>query len=246
MKPSTTISRKAWLALGASAAIYAAVWLVVHRLRPIRWAGDPQLAALVAEEERLHDFGDATRDALRRQSDETLKHAWTDEVLRGFRDKLGPTWSWESRDAEGPERRVLITRSRLRFDEWGACVALVRQLENEPGLAVESLDIAADGAGHQRRFSRFSIGLRFIVADATGPKAERPAPSRGPLPLGQGGQPAATPKVGPVPSLRLPSASAKPAASGPASAAVRADPPGPRAGAGEAVPLPTTPNQQNP
>jgi hypothetical protein len=246
VKPSMTISRGARLALAASILLYAAVWLTVHRLRPIQWAGDPELTALVAEQERLRDFGDATCAALRLQSDEVLRHAWTKEDLRTLREKLGSGWGWESRDAGDWERHIVITRSPPRFDEWPACVALVRELENQPGLTVESLDIAAEGAGHRRRFSRFSIGLRFIMADATTGKAERPAPSRGPLPLASGEQPAATPKVGPVPSLRPPSAGPKPPASGPASAAVRADPPGPRAGVGQPVPIPKPPNQQNP
>ena len=73
------------------------------------------------------------------------------------------------------------------------------------------------------------LGLRLIGADAPIRKAEQAAPSRGPLPLASGELPATTRKVGPVPSLRLPSASAGPAASGPASAPIRPDPPGPRA-----------------
>lgn len=245
MKRATTISRGAWFALAAGASFYAAVWLVTHRLRPIRWAGDPELAALVAEQERLRDANDATRDALLRQSDEVLRHPWTNEDLGVLRAKLGSGWGWESRDLVEWERHVVITRSPPRFDEWPGWVALVRDLENKPGLTVESLDIAAEGAGRRRRFTRFSIGLRFIMADATTGKAERPAPSRGPLPLGPGERPAATRKVGPVPSLRLPSAEPKPPASGPASAPVRADPPGPRAGADQPVSIPKPPNQHN-
>ena len=230
MKRPTNLSCGTWCALGASVLVYGGVWTVVHRLRPIQWAGDPELTALVGERERLHDSGDTTRDALRRQSEELLRQAWTNEDLRALKGKLGSGWGWESRDAGDWERHIVITRSPPRFDEWPACVALVRELENQPGLTVESLDIAAEGAGHRRRFSRFSISLRFIMADATISKAERSAPSRGPLPLAPGERPATPPKVGPLPSLRLPSASAEPPASGPASAPVRPDPPGPRAG----------------
>ena len=241
-----TISRGAWLALAANVLLYGGVWLVAHRLRPIQWAGDPELTALVGERDRLHDASDATRDALRHQSDEVLRHAWTNEDLGVLRAKLGSGWGWESRDSGEWERHVVITRSPPRFDEWPGCVALVRDLEIKPGLTVESLDIAAEGAGRRRRFSRFSIGLRFIMADATTGKAERPAPSRGPLPLASGERPAATRKVGPVPSLRLPSSSAEPPASGPASAPVRPDPPGPRAGADQPDSIPKPPNHQNP
>ena len=66
MKRPTNISRGTWCALGISVFVYGGVWTVVHRLRPIQWAGDPELTALVGERERLHDSGDTTRDALRR------------------------------------------------------------------------------------------------------------------------------------------------------------------------------------
>ena len=231
MKRPTNISRGTWCALGASVLVYGGVWTVVHRLRPIQWAGDPELTALVGERERLHDSGDATRDALRRQSEELLRQAWTNEDLRALKGKLGSGWAWESRGTGPLERHVVLTRAAPRFDEWPAYVAFMGDLEKRPGLTVESLDIAAEGAGRHRRFTRVTIGLRFIVAGASISKAERSAPSRGPLPLAPGERPAMPPKVGPLPSLRLPSASAEPPASGPASAPVRPDPPGPRAGA---------------
>jgi hypothetical protein len=231
VKRPTRISRGAWFALGASVLLYGGVWTVVHRLRPIHWAGDPELTALVDERERLRDSDDATRDALRRQSEELLRQAWTNETLRALAERLGSAWVWESRDTEPLERHVVLTRVAPRFDEWPAYVALIADLEKQPGLTVESLDIAAEGARRHRRFTRLTIGLRFIVADAAISKAERSAPSRGPLPLAPGERPATPRKVGPVPSLRRPSASAEPPASGPASAPVRPDPPGPRAGA---------------
>ena len=86
MKPSMTISRGAWLALATNVLLYGGVWLVAHRLRPIQWAGDPELTALVGERDRLHDASDATRDALRHQSDEVLRHAWTNEDLAVLTD----------------------------------------------------------------------------------------------------------------------------------------------------------------
>jgi len=200
---------------------------VVHRLRPIQWAGDPELTVLMDERERLRDSGDATRDALRRQSEELLRQAWTNETLRALAERLGSAWVWESRGTGPLERQVVLTRAAPRFDEWPACIALIADLEKQPGLAVESLNIAAEGARRHRRFTRLIIGLRCIVADASISKAERSAPSLGPLPLAPGEGPAAPRKVGPVPSLRRPSASAEPPASGPASAPVRPDPPGP-------------------
>ncbi len=246
MNRALTVSRGAWLALAASIVAYAGVWLVVHRLRPIQWAGDSELTALVGERDRLRDSDDAACIRVRQQVSDLSPHAWTNDEVLALKERIGPDWQWDSANPGSREQQIVLTCSAPRFEDWPRYLDFVAGLAGRPGLAVESADITAEGAGRNRRFNRFSVRFRITVADATTGKAERPAPSRGPLPLASGAGPAPTRKIGPVPSLRLPSASAEPPASGQASAPVRPDPPGSPAGNAHEPSVPPPPNSQNP
>ena len=236
MMRALKISRLVWALLTGSALLCGAVWLVSHRVRPVRWAGDAELVALSAERDRLRDSDDPTRDALRARQQTRLQQGWTMLRLAGLSEKLGPGWRCDWQPDRAGERPVVITRVAPGINDWPTCLSAVRQWTETPGVRFDSLDIAAEGVGHQRRFTRIALGLRFILAVAPNGNAERAAPSRGPLPVASATVPATTRKVGPGPSLVRPSASAEPPAPGLSSAPFRPDPPGFRAG--ELSPMP--------
>jgi len=235
MNRGLKVTRPAWALLAFSALLCGAVWLVSHRVRPIRWAGDAELVALTTERERLHESDDATRDAWRTQQRTRFQQGWTAERLAELPEKLGPGWRCEWQSAGAGERRAVVTRVTPRLNDWPACVAAVRQWAGTPGVLLDSIDLAAEGTGRRRHFTQVALGLRFILAAAPNGNAERAAPSRGPLSVAPAAVPATTRKVGRVPSHRRPSAFAGPPAPGPAGAPFRPDPPGARAGEGSPV-----------
>ena len=228
MNRACKVSPSAWAWLAFSALVCGAVWVVSHRVRPIRWAGDTELFALTTERERLRESDDATRDTLRAQQRTRIQQGWTAERLARLPEKCGPGWYWEWQSAGVGERRAVVTRVASQLDDWPACVAAVRQWAGTPGVQLDSLDLFAEGTGRRRRFTQATLGLRFLLAAAPNGNAERAA--GGPLPVASAAEPATPRKVGLVPSLRRPSASAEPPAPGPASAPFRPDPPGERAG----------------
>ena len=93
MNRGLKVSRLAWALLAFSALPCGAVWLVSHRVRPIRWAGDAELVALTTERERLHESDDATRDA------------WRDALVAHFAAHRGEL-SEDGRDLPGWEPAV--------------------------------------------------------------------------------------------------------------------------------------------
>lgn len=219
MNRARQVSRPVWALFAFSALLCSAVWFVRHRVRPIRWAGDTELVALTADRETLRASDDATRDILRAQQQSHLQSGWTAEQLAELPKELGPSWRCEWRTTGADERRAIVTRVAPRLQDWPAYVAAVRRWAGAPGVRLDSLDIAAEGTGRRRQFTQILIGLRFTLAAAPNGNAERPAPSRGALPVAPAAEPATTRPVGPVPSLRPP-----------VSAPFRSDPPGDRAG----------------
>jgi hypothetical protein len=211
MKHVHKVSRAAWAGLALSALLCGAVWAISHRLRPVRWAGDPELTALAAERDRLPDRDDRTRDALRRQQRTAGNHSWTDASLADFQRKLGSDWRWQAEPAApgAAERRFKLTAMSQDIRRWPDCMAAVETLEKLPGVAILSLEITATGTGRQRRFTRIVLGLRLVWHDGRNPgNAERAAAlfARSPF---RGGVPGPAVEVRTsVPALRPPSASA--------------------------------------
>jgi hypothetical protein len=226
MNRSHPVTRGVWLAFGLSAMLAGAAWFTLLQWRPVAPDSGGELATLTAEYDRLKGYGDSERAALRQQRDALRREAWTAGSLATLQAEIGAGWRW---DWKSPDCATL-RRVTPQFEEWPGYVALVTALGKKPGLIVESVELRADGAPRERRFSGVSIGLRFILADAPSGDAEPAAPSRAPLPVAPATAPAPSRKIGPVPSLRRPSASAEPPAPGPASTPFRPDPPGPSAG----------------
>lgn len=219
MNRTRQVSRPVWALFAFSALLGGAVWFVSHRVRPLRWVGDAELEALTTDREALRASDDTTRDALRAQQQLRLQSGWTEEQLAELPKSLGAGWRCEWLPAGAGERRAVVTRVAPRLQDWPVCVAMVRRWAGAPGVRLDSLDIAAEGTGRRRQFTQVLIGLRFTLAAAPKGNAERPAPSRGALPVAPAAEPTTTRPAGPVPSLRPP-----------VSAPFRSDPPGDRAG----------------
>lgn len=229
MNRSPAVSRGAWLALATSALLCGAVLFVAHQWRPITPESDAEVAALTSERDRLRGNDDQVRDTLREQRKVLARQAWTTEAIAGLQQRMGADWRWES-EPGGLPHRALLQRTAPRLEEWPNYVALVTELARQPGVAVESVEFHTNGVARERRFTRVAIGLRFTIADAPSSDGNRATPSRGPLTVAPAEGSATSRKIGPVTSLRRPSASAEPPAPGQAAASFRPDPPGPRAG----------------
>ena len=178
MKRACKVSPAAWAGLVLSTLLCAAVWTVSRHLRPVRWAGDPELVALVSERDGLSDRDDRMREALRQRQQALATHAWTDESLAGLQQRLGADWRWEAEPAApgAGQRRFKLTALPREIRLWPACMAAVEALETQPGVAILSLEITAAGAGRQRRFTRVVLGLRLVWHGGRNPgNAERAA-----------------------------------------------------------------------
>lgn len=229
MNRARPVSVRAWFALGASVLLCGVVWFFTHRWRPIRPEADGDFAALADERAKLQGNDDRVRDTLREQQKASARPAWTTESLAAMQQRLGADWRWEGELGNRP-LRVVLQRTAPLLAEWPHYLALVTELARQPGVAVESVEFHTNGGARERQFTKVAIGLRFTVADAPSSDGNRAAPSRGPLTVAPASGPATPRKIGPVLSLRRPSASAEPPAPGQASAPFRSDPPGPQAG----------------
>lgn len=219
------ITRGAWILLGLSA-IVAGAGFALPRLRPVPEGVDAELVVLRRERDALAANDDAALENLRRQARAQPPIAWTEGK---FSEQVGTGWRVEWQPPGGASRTVLLSRSAPRLHEWPDYLRFIKSWADQPGIVLESLDVNAKGAAQARELDQVVIRLRIVVAVAPIDNAERDSPSLVPPRVAAAEGAAATRKVGPVPSLLRPAASAEPPASGPDSAPVRPDPPGARA-----------------
>jgi hypothetical protein len=219
-----SITARGRLALASSALLCVAAWFVASRWRPFTLPPEQGLAALASERAALRDSENTVRDGLRAQVAATRPAGWSEAALAGWPAEVGNDWrvEWQV----GPEARATVAHVAPHLADWAACLAFIERWSVTPGVALESLDLRAEGGRHDRRFVHVEVGLRFQREVAPAGDAERPGPSPGPLPVAPAAGPAASRKVGPVPSLHHPAASAEPPARGAGSASFRPDPPG--------------------
>ncbi len=220
-----SISRRVWCAFGGSVLLFGIVGWIAHHKPPMPSADAAEFAALNSERARLQGNDDRVRDQLREQLRGLSPIAWTPERLAALqqRQAAGWRWSWAPGDPPG---RVTLQRVTPRIEEWAAYGAFVAGLTAQPGVIIESVEILADGAARDRRFTRVAIGLRFIVAVAPSRDGQRAAPSRGPPTVAPAKGPATTRNIVTSTSHRRPSASAEPPAPGMAGASFRSRPSG--------------------
>ncbi len=225
MNRHVPITRGAWILLGLSA-ILAGVGLALPRLRPVPSAVDTELVALRGEREALARNDDATLEKLRQQSKALPTAAWSVEK---FTARVGTGWRIEWQYPNGTSRSVLLSRSTPHLHDWPDYLRFLKSWTDQPGIVLESFDVTANGSAQARELDQVAIGLRVVLTVAPIGNAERDSPNLVPLPVAPAEGAATTRKIGPVPSLRRPAASAEPPAPGQDSAPVRPDPPGARA-----------------
>lgn len=225
MNRPVLITRGAWILLGFSAMV-AGAGFTLPRLRPVTDGVDAELVAMRGERDALAANDSATLDSLRQQSRALPAVAWTPEK---FMERVGTGWRVEWQQPGGNSRKVLLSRSAPRLHEWPDYLRFLKSWTDQPGIALESLEVTANGSAQARELDPVVVGLRVALTVAPTDNAERDSPNLVPLPVVPAEGAAATRKIGPVPSLRRPAASAEPPAPGQDSAPVRPDPPGARA-----------------
>lgn len=220
-----SISRRVWVAFGASVVLFGIVWWIARYARPEPPIRAAEFAALNSERARLQGNDDRVRDRLREQQRGLTRIAWTPAQLAALQQQRGAGWRW-TWEPGNPPHRVTLLRVAPRIEEWSAYRAFVAELAAQPGVIIESVEILADGAARDRRFTRVAIGLRFIVAVGPSRDGQRAAPSRGPPTVAPAEGSAMPRKVGASTSHRRPSAFAEPPAPGTAGASFRSRPSG--------------------
>ena len=225
MTTPSSINRRVWLTFGGSVLWFGIVWWIAHYGPTGPTAGAAEFATLTSERAGLQGSDERVRDRLREQQRGLTRIAWTPTMLATLQQRQGAGWRWIWEPGE-PRSRVTLQRLSPRIEEWPAYGALMAELAAQPGVIIESVEILADGAARDRRFTRIAIGLRFIVAVAPSRDGQRAAPSRGPPTVAPAEGPATPRKVGVSTPRRRPSAFAEPPAPGTAVTSFRPRPSG--------------------
>ena len=160
MNPLAHRSRPAGTALVLSLAICGGLWVFTQRLRPVVWAGAPELATLAREQAALQGNDDAARAEWRRRAGQqaTLPAAG----LVALQANLAPDWRWEVIPSiGGAGQGIRLTARSQDLHRWAVVLATLRKIEALPGATVSSLELTAEGTGTERRFSRLILEVRF-------------------------------------------------------------------------------------
>jgi hypothetical protein len=189
MNPLFHVSNRRWRACALSLLVLAVVFGVRFNGLPAALRPDAEWQTLSAEKVRLAAFTAERVEALRREVAQARRRGVSqgDPVPAGWRSETVST------EAGGPVRvRFVHAEGALR---WSELLAFVAELEERGGLV--SLDLRSRGTRRKREIDRVEIvvmgalGTTRRPAGATFPGADVPDLPR---------------KVGPGPSLRLPSA----------------------------------------
>ena len=185
------IARPRWALLATCAVACVACFAAVRRF-PAPQSNAATFSALTAERDRLRSNTDAVRDELRQQAQIAASPEWTDGRIAELQRQVGPMWAWtvEPRTA-GPDRRATVRAVSLELTRWPAYLAAIEAIEQQPGIVVERIDFAAEGAGSARKFVRVVFTLRLLRPRARTPgnKERAAALSARSLFRGQGRRP---------------------------------------------------------
>jgi hypothetical protein len=196
MTTPSSINRRVCLTFGGSVLLFGLVWWIAHYERTVPTAGAAEFAALTSERVGLQGGDERVRDRLREQQRGLTRIAWNPARLATLQQRQGAGWRWSWEPGE-PRSRVTLQRVAPRIEEWPAYAALVAELAAQPGVIIESVEILAEGAARDRRFTRVAIGLRFIVAVAPSRDRQRAAPSPGPPTVAPAAGPATRSRTAP-------------------------------------------------
>ena len=169
MSRHRNVARPCW-ALFAICAVACVACVVAVRRFPAPQANASTFAALAAEQNRLRPNTDAVRDELRQHAQIVASPEWTDSRIAELQRRVGPMWAWtvEPRTAEA-DRRATVRAVSLELTRWPAYLAAVELIERQPGIVVERIDFAAEGAGSARKFARVVFTLRLLRPRARTP-----------------------------------------------------------------------------
>ena len=155
------VARSRWGLLATCAVVCALCFAAIRRF-PAPEANAATFSALTAERERLRPNTDAVRDGLRQQAQAAASPDWTDGRIAELEGRLGPTWQWTVEPSTtGPDRRATVRAVALELTRWPAYLAAIEMIEQQPGIVVERIDFAAEGAGSARKFMRVVFTLRL-------------------------------------------------------------------------------------
>ncbi len=163
------VARSHWALLATCAVACVACFAAVRRF-PAPQANASTFSALRTERDRLRSNTDAVRDSLRQQAQDAASPDWTDSRVAELQRQLGPLWQWtvEPR-TDRAERRATVRAVSLELTRWPAYLAAIEAIEQKPGIVVERIDFAAEGAGSARKFVRVVFTLRLLRPRARTP-----------------------------------------------------------------------------
>ena len=172
-----TVSAARLALLAGSALLCATAWLV-PRLRPAPRLTETGVTALLTERDRLAPNTDAARAALRQKAGAAAGPVWDAARLAKLQWQLGPGWQWsEEGGLHVGAQRIVVRAVALDFARWPDQLAALDWIKRQPGIVVERVDFAAEGAGAARKFVRVVFTLRLLRPRARTPgNKERAAP----------------------------------------------------------------------
>lgn len=152
---------------------------------------DPSFTALQAECADLRANDDATRARLSAERDQLARRV-VPVPLAELKGRLGLRWTWQPRSGG----RWSLSLDGARPDDWLELLADVAELERQPGVFIEAVELQGDG----RAFIQAMVTIR--VRSQTG--ETQPGLEPRPAPVSGREGPAKAPAVGRVRSLRRP------------------------------------------
>lgn len=184
------VTRGHWVRLAAALLLGASVCFA-FRWRPPFPPPDPAFTALQTERRELQTFDDSTRARLTAERDRVARQV-VHVPVSGLKGRLGSRWTWQPLD----NGRWALSLDAARPDDWMELLAGVAELERQPGVFIEDVEIHGDG----RAFTQAGVTIR--VRGQTGETQPGLEPRPGPVSGSPG--PDKAPAVGRVRSLRRP------------------------------------------
>lgn len=147
-------------ALVLSLVLCGGLWIFTQRLRPVVWAGAPELATLAREQAALRGSDDAALAEWRRRAGQQA--VLPAAGLVALQASLAPDWRWEIIPSiGGAGQRIRLSARSQDLHQWSVVLATLRKIESLPGATVSAVELNAEGSGADRRFSRLILEVRF-------------------------------------------------------------------------------------
>jgi len=186
------ITKWQWMRLAGAVLLCGGV-AAAFRWWPPALPADAAFAALQAEQAELRSNDDSTRTRLAAERDQLAQRVGL-VPLAELQKRLDPNWTWQSHGGG----RWLVSLNGAQPDGWLDLLAGVAELERQPGVFIEEVELHGDG----RNFTQALVTIRV-----RGQGGEtQPGLGTRPAPVSAPNGPAKAPAVGRVRSLRRPGA----------------------------------------